>query len=139
MLSGTFLGKEVYLGEIQTDRAGRLLVLGGHGASGSVPPGEPMFSFANNDRWHDDVSDGPVSATVTLPGQAPVAVHEPAWVAVAPPDFAPRIDAIVSLYDIAFQAGIDKGAIQPEASPSFTRHIRPLIERTRSRWARTRS
>lgn len=135
VLSGTFLGKEVYLGEIQTDRAGRLLVLGGRGASGSVPPGEPMFSFANNDRWHDDVSDGPVSATVTLPGQAPVAVHEPAWVAVAPPDFAPTIDAIVSLYDIAFQAGIDKGAIQPDTSPSFTRHIRPMIERTTDmRW-----
>ena len=132
---GTFLGKEVYLGELRTDSAGRLVVLGGHGESGSVPPGEPLFSFANNDRWHDDVSDGPVWATVTPPGQYAVAVHEPAWVVVAPPDFAPAVDATVSLYDIAFQCGIDKGALKPEASLSFVRHIKPMIDRTTSlRW-----
>ena len=50
--------------------------------------------FANNDKWHDDVADGPVTAVVTLPGQEPVAVHHPSWVTVAPPDFAPgdRVD-----------------------------------------------
>lgn len=129
-LAGTFLGKEVYLGEIRTDQAGRLIVLGGRGASGSVPPGAPLDNFANNDRWHDDVSDGPVSASVTLPGQKPVAVHEQAWVVVAPPDFAPAIDATVSLYDIAFQCGVTKGALRPEPRPSFVRHIKPMIERT---------
>jgi hypothetical protein len=51
------------------------------------------------------------------------------------PDFAPGIDAAVSLYDIALQAAIDKAAIQPVARPSFTRDIRPLIERTLTlRW-----
>ncbi|RZL85273.1 MAG: hypothetical protein EOP32_00415 [Rhodococcus sp. (in: high G+C Gram-positive bacteria)] len=134
-LSGTLLGQQVYLGEIRTDPAGRLIVLGGRGTSGSVPPGQPLNEFANNDRWYDDVSDGPVTATVTQPGQAPVVVHEPAWVVVAPPDFAPSVDAVVSLYDIAFQAAIDKGAIQAEPVPSFTRHIKPRIERTASlRW-----
>jgi hypothetical protein len=134
-VGGEFLGEEVYLGEICTDGAGRLLVLGGRGRSGSVPPGVEITEFANNDRWFDDVSDGPVSATVTLPGQDPVAVHEPAWVVVGPPDFAPGIDSAVSLYDIAFQAAIDKAAIRPAARPSFTRHIRPLIERTLAlRW-----
>ena len=132
---GTFLGEEVYLGEILTDGAGRLLVLGGRGRSGSVPPGVEITDFANNDRWFDDVSDGPVSATVTLPGQDPVAVHEPAWVVVAPPDFAPGIDSAVSLYDIALQAAIDKSAIQPAARPAFSRDIRPRIERTLAlRW-----
>jgi hypothetical protein len=92
---GRFLGEEVYLGEILTDEAGRLLVLGGRGKSGSVPPGVEITNFANNDRWYDDVSDGPVSATVTLPGQDPVVVHEPAWVVVGPPDFAPGVDAAV--------------------------------------------
>jgi hypothetical protein len=130
VVSGKFLGKDVYLGEIQTDHDGRLIVLGGRGASGSVPPGAPLNNFANNDRWHDDVSDGPVSASVTLPGQKPVAVHEQAWVVVAPPDFAPAVDPTVSLYEIAFQCGIDKGALAPETRPSFTRHIRPMIERT---------
>ena len=135
VLSGKFLGKNVYLGEILTDDQGRLLVLGGRGESGSVPPGVEITNFANNDRWYDDVSDGPVSATVTLPGQVAVAVHEPAWVVVGPPDFAPVIDAAVSLYDIAFQAGIDKDAIQAAARPSFTRDIKPLIDRTLAlRW-----
>lgn len=129
-MAGTFLGKQVHLGEIRTDAAGRLVVLGGRGTSGSVPPGAPLNSFANNNLWYDDVSDGPVRATVTLPGEKPVAVHGPAWVVVAPPDFAPDIDATVSLYEIAYQCGISKGALRAEATPSFTRHVRPLIERT---------
>jgi hypothetical protein len=134
-MTGRFLGEDVYLGEILTDDAGHLLVLGGRGRSDSVPPGVQITSFANNDRWHDDVSDGPVSATVTLPGQAPVAVHEPAWVVVAPPDFAPGIDAAVSLYDIALQAGIDKGSIGAVPRPSFARDIKPLVDRTLAlRW-----
>ena len=128
-IKGTFLGKNVYLGELRTDGNGRLIVLGGRGNSGSVPPNQPLRNFANNNRWHDDVSDGPVNAIVTLPGQAPVVVHEPAWVVVAPPDFAPTVDPIVSLYDIAYQAGIDKGALRPEDRPSFTRHIKPMIAR----------
>jgi hypothetical protein len=135
VLQGKFLGADVYLGELRTDVRGRLIVVGGRGVSASVPPGAPLTDFANNNRWHDDVSDGPVSATVTLPGESPVVVHEPAWVVVGPPDFAPTIHSIVSLYDIAFQCGIDRGALDPDPVPSFTRHIRPLIERaTDLRW-----
>ena len=135
VLRGQFLGKDVYLGEARTDSQGRLIVLGGRGGSGSVPPGALLRNFANNDRWHDDVSDGPVSATVTVPGQAPVVVHEGGWVVVAPPDFAPAVRAVVSLYDIAYQCGIDKGALQPATVPSFTQHIKPMIERTADlRW-----
>jgi len=48
---------------------------------------------------------------------------------VGPPDFAPAVDHLVSLYDVAFQAAIDKGALQPEARPSFARDIKPMIER----------
>ena len=133
--NGAFLGEPVYLGELRTDGKGRLLVLGGRGRSNSVPPGADIKDFANNDRWHDDVSDGPVTAIVTLPGQEPVAVQHPAWVTVAPPDFAPLITSIVTLYDVAFQAGIDKGALAPAARPSFRQHIKPLIERAADmRW-----
>jgi hypothetical protein len=128
-INGKFLGKQVYLGELRTDADGHLIVLGGRGISGSVPANQPLRNFANNNRWHDDVSDGPVSAVVTLPGQVPVVVHEPAWVVVAPPDFAPTVDPIVSLYEIAYQAAIDKGALQPVDQPAFTRHIKPMIAR----------
>ena len=127
--NGAFLEKPVYLGELRTDAKGRLLVLGGRGKSESVPPGADLPSFANNDLWHDDVADGPVTATVTLPGQEPVTVHHPSWVMVGPPDFAPGVHAIVTLYDVAYQAACDKAALQPEAKPSFQRHIKPLIER----------
>jgi hypothetical protein len=133
--NGRFLGQPVYLGELRTDSKGRLLVLGGRGDSASVPSGKPLPSFANNNRWHDDVSDGPVSAVITLPGQDAVVAHHPSWVTVAPPDFAPLIDSIVTLYDVAFQAAVDKQALKPDPKPSFLQHIKPLIERAASlRW-----
>jgi hypothetical protein len=126
--NGKFLEKDVYLGELRTDAQGRLVVLGGKGKSES-PTGADLSTFANNHGWHDDVADGPVTATVTMRGQDPVVVHHPSWVTVGPPDFAPGINSIVTLYDVAFQAACDKGALKPEATPSFHRHIKPLIER----------
>lgn len=133
--NGRFLGKKVYLGELRTDAKGRLLVLGGRGQSGSVPDGARLGDWANNDKWYDDVSDGPVSAVITFPGENPIAVHHASWVVIAPPDFAPSIASIVTLYDIAFQAAIEKGALKPDDVPSFRRHIRPLIERAAAlRW-----
>lgn len=126
---GSFLGKDVYLGELQTDGAGRLLVLGGHGISESVPAGRDLPEFANNDGWHDDVSDGVVTARVTFPGGAPINVRHPAWVVVAPPDFAPGVGGIVTLFDVSMQAAFEKGFQQPDPQPSFRRHIRPVIER----------
>ena len=51
------------LGEIRTDDAGRLLVLGGTGKSAS-PSGAPVYdpadpnSFNNADDWYDDTSTG---------------------------------------------------------------------------------
>ena len=80
---GTFLGVEAPLGELRTDDAGRLLVLGGSGQSFS-PLGARLTTFANNDAWCDDASDGPVTATVRLGGRRlPVT---PAWVVVGPPN-----------------------------------------------------
>eukprot|EP01030_Chromulinospumella_sphaerica_P034453 gene34453-biopygen15762 len=54
---GKFYGKEVPLGEIRTDKKGRLMVFGGDGVSASRT-GVQAVTFANNDGWHDDVSDG---------------------------------------------------------------------------------
>jgi len=126
---GAFLGKDVYLGELRTDSFGRLLVLGGRGISESVPLGGDLPDFANNDGWHDDVSDGPVTATLFFDGQPPVAVQQPAWVLVAPPDFAPSISGIVTLYEVALQAAIERHMAGPDPRPSFLRHIKPLVDR----------
>lgn len=132
---GKFLGVEVYLGELQTDASGRLLVLGGRGHCASVPEGVAMTDFANNDQWHDDVSDGSVTAKITFPGQPPRDIDQPAWVIVTPPDFAPEIEGIVTLYDIAYQAAVTRGWLSAPTQPSFRSDIFPIVNRAASlRW-----
>src|SRR5205085_8433674 len=105
---GTFLGVDVPLGELRTDGAGRLLVMGGFGTSESVVPDNPITNFANNDNWHDDVSDGPVTATVVLEDGTSLPVT-PAWVVIGPPDYAPPISGLVTLYDVAEEVAIGQG------------------------------
>jgi hypothetical protein len=128
--SGTFLGTKVALGEMRTDTDGRLLVLGGFGASGIAPPGAraPIDHFANNDNWYDDMSDGPVTATVKVGTRRAVAAA-PAWVVCAPPDFAPGITNFVTLYDVAYQAAVERGWRSAPDPISFTRHVQPILAR----------
>lgn len=88
------------LGSILTDGDGRLLVLGGKGDSGSQPGASAIGDYANNDGWFDDVSDGPVTADVLIKGKAVTVL--PAWVICPPPDFAPHLTSVVTLYDLLF-------------------------------------
>ena len=129
---GRFRGIEVPLGNLRTDPDGRLLVLGGFGMSASSNPGQPIVHYANNDRWHDDVSDGPVTAEVTLKSGRVVEVR-PAWVVIAPPDFAPAVANVVTLYDVAVDVALRHtlGPVPdpPGARPSFTRQIAPIFNR----------
>lgn len=133
--NGTFRGMAVPLGELRLDDSGHLLVLGGFGASGSSNPEQRIKTYANNDLWHDDVSDGPVTATVVLRSGRSVNV-EPAWVIVAPPDFAPSVASVVSLYDVALDVAVRK--LPPEkrlarTEPiSFSRDIAPIFARLAS-------
>ena len=137
-LSGSPLQTTVTLGDLLTDREGNLLVLGGFGSSSS-PEGKPIGDefidgesgggFYNNRGWFDDVSDGPVSVEITLPGAEPVQAA-PAWVIVAPPDFAPATGAVVTLYDVMLQAAADRFGINPVAGQvSFARDIWPMLRR----------
>ena len=121
---GCFFDTPVYLGELQTDNSGRLIVLGGRGKSERTAEGKPLFTYANNDYWHDDVSDGPVTASVKING-AEVPVKGTAWVLVAPPKFAPAHGNIVTLYEVMLEAA----GIQPPDKLSFTRDIYPLFDR----------
>jgi hypothetical protein len=97
-----------YLGMIRTDSAGRLIVQGGKGRAGYKTVSQPdLPTYANNDGWFDDASDGSVTATVTIQvpdgqgGMQQVAIAaEGAWVICAPPDFAPGVRPIVTLYDL---------------------------------------
>jgi hypothetical protein len=91
------------LGELRTDSDGRLVVIGGMGqtdfdpqVAGGAKEGS-LTNFANNDGWFDDVSDGPVTATLTIDGAgAKVAAG---WVIVGPPDFAPAVPSYRTMYD----------------------------------------
>ncbi len=127
--TGKFLNQVVPLGEMRTDAEGRLLVTGGFGNSGS-PTGTALQNIFNNDNWHDDVSDGPVTATVTLNGEAVPTPVEPAWVICPPPDFAPPIINITTMYDVLFQVAREKQLVDIPATPSFTQDIWPILQRT---------
>ena len=99
-----------------TDALGWLIVLSGSGRSASVPAGRHILSFANNPDWHDDVSDGAVDAELRFPDGTSVPVVRAAWVVVAPPDFAPGVLGLATLYDIALDAAVT--GLGAGASPS---------------------
>lgn len=124
--TGTFFGTPVYLGELRTDEAGRLVFLGGHGEAASYD-GRQAVTFANNDGWHDDTSDGPVTAQVTLHGRSlPV---DGAWVAVAPPNYAPDVVGIRTLYDLLQDMFVNGGWLPRPTTISFTSDIHPILQR----------
>jgi hypothetical protein len=134
--TGRFKGTVVPLGEIRCRSDGRLLVLGGFGRSGFVRAnGEPspINDFANNSDWFDDVSDGPVRATVTTPDKVRHEA-EPAWVIVAPPDFAPGVTNFRTLYDVVHDVAVRRGWTEIPEKPSFTRDVFPLLSRPMAYW-----
>src|ERR1051325_593356 len=126
--SGEFMGTKVPLGELRTDEAGRLIFLGGFGHSASFDH-KPAITFANNDGWHDDTSDGPVRATLKMNGKEFEA--EPAAVAVTPPNFGQGLYGPVTMYDVVYDLFCRdaKFPVEAPARPSFWRHIFPIFER----------
>ncbi|MGH8931256.1 MAG: LodA/GoxA family CTQ-dependent oxidase [Egibacteraceae bacterium] len=124
--TGTFFGKPVYLGELRTDADAGLLFLGGRGVSASRD-GSPARDFANNDGWHDDVSDGPVMAEVSINGR-PIPV-DPAWVLVAPPSYAPDVVTVRTMYDLLYDISVAQGSLPFPERVSFTRHVEPVLRR----------
>ncbi|MFI1396220.1 LodA/GoxA family CTQ-dependent oxidase [Streptomyces sp. NPDC020681] len=124
--TGYFFEKPVYLGELRTDGAGRLIFLGGRGVSASKNNTQAEH-FANNDGWHDDTSDGPVTAQVRIDGRAvPV---DPAWVVVAPPNFAPELKSVRTLYDLLRDTFVSAGMLSAPRRVSFTRDVFPVLRR----------
>ncbi|XXY50161.1 LodA/GoxA family CTQ-dependent oxidase [Sorangium sp. So ce269] len=138
---GKYETRKVPLGELQTDAEGRLLVLGGFGKSASALPDNPIGNpktgtegqlndYANNVGWYDDISDGPVSATVEVDGES-IEVRGNAHVLVAPPDFAPDLINIVTLHDVAREAW----SPAPPAEVTYYRDVLPILRRVAElRW-----
>lgn len=129
----------VPLGEMRTDSDGHLLVLGGFGTSGKSgkfpsPDNDKELDFANNDDWYDDVSDGPVNASVRFKGTNTWIQASSAWVICAPPKFVPPIEHIITLYDTLLQSAVKRGVSRtaewlPPDKPSFTKDIYPILSR----------
>ncbi|UUX48372.1 CTQ-dependent glycine oxidase GoxA [Nisaea acidiphila] len=126
---GTFWGEEkVGLGDLRTDAEGRLLVVPPDGVSNS-PTNAGITSFADNDGWHDDWCDGPVTATVQLANGITFEA-DPAWVACVGPNFAPDIPPISTMYDVISNLNVEeRWAEAPEAPISFRKYIYPTFRR----------
>lgn len=116
----------VYLGELRTDEQGRLLFLGGLGTSASAY-NQPPTTFANNDGWYDDTSDGTVRATITIDGRTFEA--EPAMVAVAPPNFGQGLHAVVTMWDVVHDLFRRQGWASSRQKPVFWENIAPILSR----------
>lgn len=135
-ITGSFMNKGVTLGELRTDEKGRLIVLGGYGKADTVAqPGDPDHnvlsnntgSFNNSNQWYDDISDGPVHADVTINGKTYEV--DPAWVVVAPPNFAPDMVGITTLYERLEEIYMEAGMLPAPKEVSFTKHILPTLQR----------
>ncbi len=130
--TGEFMEANVYLGELRTDDQGHLIVLGGHGVSSSYD-GSVAVTFANNEGWHDDTADGPVTATVEYQGISLEVA--PAWVVVAPPNYAPMQKSVRTMWDLMRDVAITAGLLPRPPRPSFQRDLRPIFERlSRLQW-----
>jgi hypothetical protein len=113
----------------QSGNRNRLLVLGGFGNAGSMLSGfghPKIETYANNDGWFDDISDGPVSASLvctvlSVDGQpAPASlslavfpVDDPAWVIVGYPRYVPEIVDIITMDDLIFDLAVRNFAAVP--------------------------
>ncbi|NQY28634.1 MAG: hypothetical protein HRT69_04095 [Flavobacteriaceae bacterium] len=105
------VSKDVSLGTIEYDKdapnpehEGSLIFYSGDGVSASLNPSDLNTDFADNSNWYDDICDGRVTAKIKnkITGEeykldGPEAA---AWIATAPPDYAPQINPISSLYDL---------------------------------------
>jgi hypothetical protein len=132
------------LGGMRTDELGRLIVLGGFGHAGTTEEIPVIDDYANNDTWWDDTGDGPVTARVIM-SDGSVVEAEGAWVAVAPPRFAPQLSNLVTLYDTVFDTAVRQLGLRPDIyrddmwmqdyQPSWEDDIRPVLERAEEyRW-----
>jgi L-Lysine epsilon oxidase N-terminal/L-lysine epsilon oxidase C-terminal domain len=126
-LKGAFLGRPVGLGEIRMVANGRLLVIGGDGSAHS-PTNRRIESFSDNDGWFDTVSDGVIRAQIT-PNGGQSAEALAGWVIVAPPDYAPGIANLVTLYDVLVDLAITRNVLKAPETIVFSRHVRPILER----------
>jgi len=126
------------LGRILTDADCILIVLAGDGCSGTTDLPPTIDTYANNNGWFDDVSDGPVTGVLVLEDGSKVPIDTPAWVLCGPPKYAPEITNIVTMYDTMYDVfvqhfglnpGLFNNGFQTSYKPNQASEIVPLLSR----------
>ncbi len=112
--------KPVTLATVENDK-GTLIFYPADGISAALNPSDLNTDFADNSNWYDDICDGRVTARITHKKTGKVFdlsdADAAAWVATAPPDYAPQIQPIATMYDLI--SGIEKEKYTPEMSLVF--------------------
>jgi len=112
--------KEVRLGTLEYD-AGTLIFYAADGISASLNPSDLNTDFADNSNWYDDICDGRITARITNNTTGEVTelndAQSAAWIATAPPDYAPQIQPISTMYDLV--CGTANESYTPELSLVF--------------------
>ncbi len=121
--------RSVNLGSVEYDE-GSLIFYPGDGVSASLNPSDLNTDFADNSNWYDDICDGKVTAKVTVNDKTYELndADSSAWIATAPPDYAPQIQPLATMYDLIC------GTVNEEYPTDFSL-IFPVIHRLyRMQW-----
>jgi hypothetical protein len=112
--------KKVPLGKLEYDD-GTLIFYPGDGVSASLNASDLNTDFADNSNWYDDSCDGRITATIKhkVTGEEHKLndAESAAWIATAPPDYAPQIQPLSSMYDLI--CGTANDEYTPELSLVF--------------------
>lgn len=112
--------KKVQLGTAEYDE-GTLIFYPADGISASLNPSDLNTDFADNSNWYDDICDGKVTAKITSKKDGSnyelTDSNSAAWVASAPPDYAPQIQPISTMFDLVCGAANEQ--YEPELSLVF--------------------
>lgn len=112
--------KQVNLGTAEYDK-GTLIFYPADGISASLNASDLNTDFADNSNWYDDICDGRITAKITHKKTRKTHhlsdSESAAWVASAPPDYAPQIQPISTMYDLVCGAAND--TYSPELSLVF--------------------
>lgn len=113
--------KDVNLGTVEYDDDGTLIFYGADGISAALNPSDLNTDFADNSNWYDDICDGRITAKIVRKdtGEEYRLDDEKsaAWVASAPPDYAPQIQPLSTMYDLI--TGASNEYHEPELGTVF--------------------
>ncbi|MCE7995308.1 MAG: hypothetical protein HEP71_25245 [Roseivirga sp.] len=105
-------GADVRLGTLEYEKEGTLIFYPADGKSAALNPSDLNTDFADNANWYDDICDGRVTAVLTpKKGGKPIKLTDAksaAWVASTPPDYAPQIQPISTMFDMVTGASKDE-------------------------------